>query len=74
MPWLGIRHAGRYVSKTPEYVRAAIDRGDIAAYRPTDQEHARWVVHTDDLDRWVRSWECSKKRSAAQRQLDGVKQ
>lgn len=71
MPWLGIRHAGLYVCKTPDYVRAAIDSGEITAYRPRNQEHARWVVHTDDLDRWVRSWECSKKKSAVQVPLDG---
>lgn len=64
MPWLGIKHAGKYVSKSPDYLRAAIVRGEVAAYRPRDQEHARWVVHTDDLDRWVRSWECSKDVSA----------
>ena len=70
MPWLGLRHAGKYVSKTPEYVRAHIIAGDIPAYRPTDQPNARWIVHTDDLDAWVRSW--PSYRDAAQLALDGA--
>ena len=64
MPWIGIREAGQYTSKCPDYVRAAILRGDLTAYRPRDQVAPRWVVHTDELDAWVRSWECSKDRSA----------
>ena len=64
VPWLGIKHAGRYVSKTPEYVLAAIARGELTAYRPRDQVAPRWVIHTDELDAWVRSWECSKERGA----------
>ena len=44
--------------------------GDIPAYRPTDQPNARWIVHTDDLDAWVRSW--PSYRDAAQLALDGA--
>lgn len=69
MPWLGIRHAAKYVCKTPDYLRAHIIAGDIPAYRPTDQPGARWLVHTDDLDAWVRSWPSNGK--AAQLALDG---
>ena len=64
LPWLGIKHAGQYVSKSPDYIYAAIARGEITAYRPRDQRSPRWVVHTDELDAWVRSWECSKDKCA----------
>ena len=64
MPWLGIKHAGQYVSKSPDYIYAAIARGDLTAYRPRDQRSPRWVIHTDELDAWVRSWECSKDKCA----------
>lgn len=69
MPWIGIKHAGAYTCKSPDYVRAHIIAGDIPAYRPSDQPNARWVVHTDDLDAWVRSWPSSK--DADQLQLVG---
>lgn len=69
MPWLGIRHGAKYVCKTPDYLRAHIIAGDLPAYRPADQPGARWLVHTDDLDAWVRSWPSNRK--AAQLALDG---
>ena len=58
MPWIGIREAGQYTSKCPDYVRAAIMRGEITAYRPRDQEKPRIVIAQDDLDDWIRrDWE-----------------
>lgn len=51
--WLSVAEAASYLHTRKETVREAIARGDLVAYR-----HGKigTIVHTDDLDLYVRSF------------------
>lgn len=51
--WLTVDEASRYLHTREETVRQAIARGDLPAWRPADSTKGA-IVHTDDLDAFVR--------------------
>lgn len=57
-PWLSIREGERYCHVRDGTLRAAIKRGEVPAYK---REGGKGVlVHTCDLDEWIRSWSPAK--------------
>lgn len=51
--WLTVKEAAGYLRTRDEAVREAIARGDLPAWRPAGQGRGL-IVHTDDLDAYVR--------------------
>lgn len=51
--WLSVEEAGAYLHRRPDAVYEAIASGALPAYMPPDSMRGT-IVHTDDLDAFVR--------------------
>ena len=56
--WLSLNEGDAYTGRRNGTIRAAAERGEVPIYRVGGSDaHPRFVVHTDDIDAWIRSHE-----------------
>lgn len=50
--WFSTRQAAEYAGKHQDTVRKALESGDLKGHQRG--AGARWSIHRDDLDAWIR--------------------
>lgn len=53
MPWLTLKESAHYVHRREADIRCAVAAGELAGWKPKGKEKGT-IVHTDDIDAWVR--------------------
>jgi len=54
--WLSLHEGDTYARRRDGTIRAEAEKGNIPIYRAGGTEaHPRFVVHTDDIDAWIRT-------------------
>jgi excisionase family DNA binding protein len=50
---LRVGEAARYLRLSPGSVRALIQRGELPVVRPSNGNHAPWLIDVKDCDAWI---------------------
>lgn len=65
-PWLDTAEAAAWSRRSPSEITRACHRGELVGHQRRDR--GRWLIHRDDLDRWIRGLSPrSDQRNAAAR-------
>ena len=69
--WLTVRQAAYYLHTSKERILEALASGSLTGYIPEDSERGR-IIHTADLDAFVRKTDRPAKCEAAERRAKAM--
>lgn len=56
-PWFTQKQAVAYSQRSERTINEALRNGELRGYQPS--RNARWLIHRDDLDAWIRGEKAS---------------